>query len=54
MFDQGAIEALFQATQALPRKLNRLSHYALAAAAFGKEDAVNAEHVQSALQELRL
>ncbi len=54
LFDQGAIEALFQATQALPRKVNRLAHYALAAAAIDKADAVNAEHVQSALQEIGL
>ena len=33
LFDQGAIEAIFQATQALPRKVNRLAHYALTAAA---------------------
>ena len=54
LFDHGATEALFQATQALPRKVNRLAHYALAAAAIAKEHAVTAEHVQSALQEIGL
>lgn len=54
LFDHGAIEALFQATQALPRKVNRLAHYSLAAAAIAKEHAVTAEHVQSALQEIGL
>ena len=54
LFDHGATEALFQATQALPRKVNRLAHYSLTAAAINKEHAVTAEHVQSALQEIGL
>ena len=54
LFDQGAIEAMFQATQALPRKVNRLPHSSLAAAAIAKERAVATEHVQSALQEIGL
>ena len=31
-----AIEALFQATQGMPRKVNRLAHYALTSAAIAK------------------
>jgi len=54
LFDQGAIEAIFQATQALPRKVNRLAHYALTAAAIATDRNVNAEHVQAALQEIGL
>ena len=54
LFDRGATEALFQTSQALPRKVNRLAHYALTAAAIEKEHAVTAEHVQSALQEIGL
>lgn len=54
LFDQGAIEAIYQATQALPRKINRLAHYALTAAAIATDRHVTAEHVQSALQEIGL
>jgi type II secretory pathway predicted ATPase ExeA len=52
LFDQSAIEAIFQATQALPRKINRLAHYALTAAAIAKDKTVNTEHVQAALTEI--
>jgi len=51
LFEPGAIEAIFQATHALPRKINRLAHYALTAAAIGKAKSVTSEHVQSALAE---
>ena len=54
LFDQSAIEAIIQATQALPRKVNRLAHYALTATAITNEPNVTAEHVQSALQEIGL
>jgi type II secretory pathway predicted ATPase ExeA len=52
LFEPAAIEALFQATQGLPRKLNHATHYALSAAALTKAKQVTAEHVQSALEEL--
>jgi len=52
LFEPAAIEAIFQATQALPRKVNRLAHYALASAAIAKKRTVTDEHVQAALQEL--
>lgn len=52
LFEAGAVEAIFQATQALPRKVNRLAHYALTSAAIAKARSVNDDHVQAALQEL--
>ena len=52
LFEPASIEAIFQATQALPRKVNRLAHYALASAAIAKKRTVTDEHVQAALQEL--
>ena len=51
LFEPSAIEAIFQATQALPRKVNRLAHYALTAAAIAKAKTVTDEHVQAALME---
>jgi type II secretory pathway predicted ATPase ExeA len=52
LFEPAAVEALFQATQGLPRKLNSAAHYALSAAALAKTKQVTAEHVQAALEEL--
>lgn len=54
LFDESAIEAIYQATQALPRKVNRLAHYALTATAIAEQRTVNADLVQSALQEIGL
>ena len=51
LFEPAAIEAIFQATQALPRKVNRLAHYALTASAIDKQKTVTLEHVQAALSE---
>ena len=51
LFEPGAIEAIFQATRALPRKINRLAHYALTAAAIDRARTVTIEHVQAALAE---
>lgn len=51
LFEPAAVEAIFQATQALPRKVNRLAHYALTAAAIDQARSVTAEHVQAALTE---
>jgi len=51
LFEPAAIEAIFQATQALPRKVNRLAHYALTASAIAKQKTVTVEHVQAALSE---
>ncbi len=52
LFEPPAIEALFQATQGMPRKVNRLAHYALTGAAIAKAKTVSIEHLQSALEEL--
>jgi general secretion pathway protein A len=52
LFEPAAIETLFQATQGLPRKINRAAHYALSAAALAKVRQVSPEHVQAALEEL--
>ena len=52
LFEPPAIEALFQATQGVPRSLNRLAHYALSAAAIAQARTVTPEHVQAAAQEM--
>jgi len=36
----------------MPRKLNRLAHYALTSAAIEKAKTVSAEHVQAAREEI--
>ena len=51
LFETAVIEALFQATQGLPRKVNLLAHHALLAAAVAKAKAVSLDHIQIALQE---
>jgi general secretion pathway protein A len=53
LFEPAAIETLFQATQGLPRKINRTAHYALSAAALAKVRQISAEHVQAALEEVQ-
>ena len=53
LFEPPAIEALCQATQGMPRKINQLAHYALSAAALAKVRQISAEHVQSALEEIQ-
>ena len=52
LFEPPAVEALFQATQGMPRKINRLAHYALTSAAIGKARIVSSEHVQAAREEI--
>jgi general secretion pathway protein A len=52
LFEPPAVEALFQATQGMPRKVNRLAHYALTSAALNKAKTVTTEHVQAALEEI--
>ncbi|MDD9962434.1 MAG: AAA family ATPase [Gammaproteobacteria bacterium] len=53
LFEPPAIEALFQSARGLPRQVNRIAHYALSAAALDKARTVNADHLQTALDELR-
>ena len=52
LFDPPAIEALFQATQGMPRKVNRLAHCALTSAAIDKARTITTEHVQAVREEL--
>ncbi|MBI5918100.1 MAG: AAA family ATPase [Nitrosomonadales bacterium] len=52
LFEPPALEAIFQATNGLPRKVNLLAHYALNAAALANAKIVTAEHVQAALPEI--
>jgi type II secretory pathway predicted ATPase ExeA len=52
LFEPAALEAIFQATQGLPRRVNQLAHHALIAAAVAKAKVATAEHVQAALAEV--
>jgi type II secretory pathway predicted ATPase ExeA len=52
LFEPPTVEALFQASSGLPRKVNLLAHHALFAAAITKARTVTTEHVQLALQEV--
>ena len=52
LFEPPTVEALFQATQGIPRKVNLLAHYALSAAALATARTVSAEHLQAALEDL--
>jgi len=52
LFDPPAIEALYQATQGLPRRVNRAAHYALSAAAAAQSRQISTEHMATALDEL--
>jgi type II secretory pathway predicted ATPase ExeA len=54
LFEPEAIEAIFQGSGALPRKVNSLAHFALIASAINKQQTVTADHVQSALGEIGL
>ncbi len=51
LFDSPALEALFQATNGLPRKVNLLAHLSLNIAALQQAQAVSAEHIQLAVEE---
>ena len=53
LFEPPASEALFQASRGLPRQINRIAHYALSSCALGNAHSVTAEHLQTALDELR-
>jgi type II secretory pathway predicted ATPase ExeA len=52
LFEPAAVEALFQATKGLPRRINLLAHHTLIAAALQKAKAVTADHVRAALAEV--
>jgi type II secretory pathway predicted ATPase ExeA len=53
LFEPAAMEAIFQATSGLPRKVNLLAHHALIAAALAKAKSASAEHVEAALPEVK-
>jgi len=52
LFEPAAVEALHQASQGLPRRVNLLAHHALIAAAIAKARTVTADHVAAALTEV--
>ena len=52
LFEQPALEAIFQATNGLPRKVNLLAHISLNVAALQKAEAVSAEHIRTAVGEM--
>lgn len=52
LFEPAAVEAVFQATQGLVRKVNNLCHHALIATALARAKAVSIDHVQAALPEV--
>ncbi|HHD56322.1 MAG TPA: AAA family ATPase [Desulfobulbaceae bacterium] len=51
LFEQPALEAIFQATNGLPRKVNLLAHLALNVAALEQAATVSAEHILTAVEE---
>jgi type II secretory pathway predicted ATPase ExeA len=53
LFSAPATEALYQATNGMPRKVNRIAHYALAAAAIDEAQQASEEHLFRAIEELR-
>ena len=52
LFEPPALEAIFQATQGLPRKVNLLAHHTLNAAALARAKIATVEHVQAAMAEV--
>jgi type II secretory pathway predicted ATPase ExeA len=52
LFEPQAHEALYQASNGLPRKVNLIAHHALTAAAIARSKTVTADHVQAALPEV--
>ncbi len=54
LFEPNALEALFQASRGLPRQIDRIAHFALAAAACAQARQVAAEQLEQACAEVRL
>ncbi|HMO11307.1 MAG TPA: AAA family ATPase, partial [Actinotalea sp.] len=52
LFEPPSVEAIFQASNALPRRVNLLAHQALFAAAIARAKSITTEHIQAALQEV--
>jgi general secretion pathway protein A len=51
LFEPAAIEAIFQATSGLPRKVNQLAHHVLFTGAMSRAKSATSDHVQTAMQE---
>ena len=47
LFEPAAIEAIFSATNGLPRKVNLLAHHALLAGAASRSKTINIDHIQA-------
>ena len=54
LFEPPAVEALAHSARGLPRRINRIAHYALTAAAATGARTVTAVHLEHAVAELRL
>jgi type II secretory pathway predicted ATPase ExeA len=52
LFEPAAVEAIFQATQGVPRRVNSVAHHTLIAATLAKTKAASVDHVQAALAEV--
>jgi len=52
IFEPSAVEAIFQATNGLPRKVNLLAHYTLNAVILGIGNSANSDHVHQAQDEI--
>ena len=52
IFEPSAVEAIFQATNGIPRKVNTLAHYTLNAVVLGVGSSANSEHVHQAHDEI--
>jgi type II secretory pathway predicted ATPase ExeA len=52
LFEAAAVEAIFQATQGVPRRVNSVAHHTLIAATLAKTKAASVDHVQAALAEV--
>jgi len=52
LFEQPALEAIYQVTNGLPRKVNLLAHLSLNVAALQQAKAVSADHILTAVEEM--
>jgi type II secretory pathway predicted ATPase ExeA len=52
LFEPAAVEAIFQTTGGLPRRVNGLAHHTLLAAAVAKAKVATVDHVQAAISEV--
>jgi len=52
LFEPPSLEAIYQATNGLPRKVNLLAHIALNIAALNKDQSVNENHILIAVEEM--